>query len=270
MAQQYDKIIKENLEKVVLQLIRKTTDVEPVTGEILYPELNYTLEREADFIEKITTQDNQTIIFHIEFQASNEKAMADRMFVYAGLIYQIYKLPLRQIVFYIGREPMKMNNILKMPAFEYSYELIDLQQVSYKQFIRSAIPEEVLLCILCGFGEVKEEIVIEEIFAKLRMLQQSELAFQKSIRQLSVLSLLRDLQPLIIQYIQKTMAFTLDITNDYFYQQGEKRGEKRKALEIAAAMLKEGLDKQATAKMTKLTVEEIDKLEKELSKKSKK
>jgi hypothetical protein len=28
MAQQYDKIIKENLEKVVLQLIRKTTGIE--------------------------------------------------------------------------------------------------------------------------------------------------------------------------------------------------------------------------------------------------
>jgi len=58
MAQQYDKIIKENLEKVVLQLIRKTTNIEPLKGEILYPELKYTIEREADFLEKITTKDN--------------------------------------------------------------------------------------------------------------------------------------------------------------------------------------------------------------------
>jgi hypothetical protein len=163
MAQHYDKIIKENLEKVVLQLIRKTTGIEPQTGEILYPELNYTIEREADFIEKVTTKDNQLLSFHIEFQTTNEKAMADRMFVYAGLIYQIYRLPVRQIVFYIGKEPMKMNNTLKMPSYEYNYELIDLQQISYKQFIDSHIPEEVLLSLLCGFGEVKEEVVVEEI-----------------------------------------------------------------------------------------------------------
>jgi hypothetical protein len=98
MAQQFDKVIKENLEKVVLQLIRKTTDIEPLTGEIVYPELNYTIEREADFLEKVTTKDKGTFIFHIEFQTTNEKAMADRRFVYAGLIYQIYRLPLRQMV----------------------------------------------------------------------------------------------------------------------------------------------------------------------------
>jgi hypothetical protein len=135
----------------VLQLIRKTTNVEPLTGEVLYPELNYTIEREADFIEKVTTADNQTLIFQIEFQTTNEKAMADRMFVYAGLIYQIYRLPVRQIVFYIGKEPIKMSNTLKMPT----YELVTLQEISYKQFIDSSIPEEVLLSILCNFGEEK-------------------------------------------------------------------------------------------------------------------
>jgi hypothetical protein len=52
MAQEYDKIIKENLEKVVLQLISKTTNIEAIKGEVLYPELHYTIEREADFVEK--------------------------------------------------------------------------------------------------------------------------------------------------------------------------------------------------------------------------
>jgi hypothetical protein len=263
MAQQYDKILKENLEKVVLQLIRKTTDVEPLTGELLYPELNYTIEREADFLEKITTRDNQTLIFHIEFQTTNEKAMADRMFVYAGLIYQIYRLPVRQIVFYIGKEPMRMNNTLQMPTYKYNYELIDLQQISYRQFIESSIPEEVLLSILCGFGEEKEEAVIEEIFIKLRMLQGSGRSFSKSVRQLTVLSLLRDLQPLIIEYIDKHMALTLDITKDYYYQQGEKRGFIKTAME----MLKKGFDKQVIAEVTKLSLEEVEKLEKDLQKK---
>jgi hypothetical protein len=125
----------------VLQLIRKTTNVEPMAGETLYPELHYTIEREADFIQKVTTKNNQTLIFQIEFQATNEKAMADRRFVYTGLIYQIYRLPLRQMVSYIGKEPINMSNTLKMPAYEYSYGLINLLQISYKEFINSSIPE---------------------------------------------------------------------------------------------------------------------------------
>jgi hypothetical protein len=159
-----------------------------------------------------------------------------------------------------------MNNTLKMPSYEYNYELIDLQQISYKQFIDSSIPEEVLLAILCNFGQVDAEVVVEEIFIKLRLLQKSDLAFGKSIKQLDVLSLLRDLQPFIVKQEQK-MALTLKIENDLRFQQGEKLGEKRKALEIATAMLREGLDKQTVAKITRLSPEEIDKLEKEWNKK---
>ncbi len=103
MAQAYDKILKENLEKMILQLISKTAGIELVSGEILYPELQYTIEREADFVEKVTTKDKGMLIFHVEFQTTNEKSMADRMFVYAGLLYRIYHLPIRQIVFYWKR-----------------------------------------------------------------------------------------------------------------------------------------------------------------------
>lgn len=106
------------------------------------------------------------------------------MFVYAGLIYKIYRLPLRQIVFYIGNDPVNMPNKLSMPTFEYNFDLIDLQSISYKEFISSNIPEEVLLAILCNFGEVQAEMVVEEIFIKLRSLQESNLNFQRSARQL--------------------------------------------------------------------------------------
>jgi len=253
MAQEYDKIIKENLEKVVLQLISKTTNIEPIKGEVLYPELHYTIEREADFVEKIITKDNQTLVFHVEFQTANDKSIADRMFVYAGLIYKIYRLPIRQIVFYIGNDPVNMPSKLSMPTFEYNFQLIDLQSISYKEFITSDIPEEVLLAILCNFGEVEPEIVIEEIFIKLRTLQESNLNFQRSVRQLDMLSLLRDLQPLILKQEQK-MALTLDIKKDLRYQQGTEE----RTLEITLEMIKKGLDNELISEITKLSIQDIE------------
>lgn len=204
-------------------------------------------------MEKITTKDNQTLVFHIEFQTANDRSIADRMFVYAGLIYKIYRLPIRQIVFYIGNEPINMPSKLSMPTFEYNFQLIDLQAISYKEFISSKIPEEVLLAILCNFGEVQAELVVEEIFIKLRTLQEINLNFQRSVRQLDMLSLLRGLQPLILKQEQK-MALTLDIKQDLRFQQGAKETK----VEIALEMIKEGLSNQIISRVTHLPEQEIE------------
>lgn len=123
-----------------------------------------------------------------------------------------------------------------MTTFEYNFKLIDLQAISYKEFINSNIPEEILLAILCNFEEIQPERVVEEIFIKLATQQESNLNFQRSVRQLDMLSLLRGLQPLISKQEQK-MSLTLDIKNDLRYQ----LGEKGKATEIACELIKEGL-----------------------------
>jgi|GEM_PF-1399956 len=56
------------------------------------------------------------------------------------------------------------------------------------------------------------------------------------------------------------MAFTIDITKDFFYQQGEDRGKESKALEIAANLLKEGLPTEVIQRATQLPAEEIEAL----------
>jgi hypothetical protein len=107
-------------------------------------------------------------------------------------------------------------------------------------------------------------MIIEEIFIKLRMLQESNLNFQRSVRQLDMLSLLRGLQPLILKQEQK-MALTLDIKNDLRYQQGTQE----RTLEIALEMLKEGLSNQIISRVTHLPEQQIEALRQE-SKRDKK
>ncbi len=80
-----------------------------------------------------------------------------------------------------------------------------------------------------------------------------------------MLSMLRDLQPIILERAER-MAFTIDITQDFFYQQGEKRGEKSKALDIAANMLNEGFSIEAISRITQLPAEEIEALRETLQK----
>jgi predicted transposase YdaD len=74
------------------------------------------------------------------------------------------------------------------------------------------------------------------------------------------------------------MAFTIDSTKDFFYQQGEKQGEERgekrgkesKALEIATNLLKEGLSTEVIHRVSQLTAEEIEALREKLQKGGKK
>lgn len=80
-----------------------------------------------------------------------------------------------------------------------------------------------------------------------------------------MLSMLRNLQPLILERTER-MAFTIDITQDFFYQQGEKRGEKSKAFEIATNMLNEGFSIEAISRITELPAEEIEALWEKLQK----
>jgi hypothetical protein len=50
MAQEYDKIVKENILPSITTLLQKTIGVQIVKYEVVYPELTYTVDKEADFI----------------------------------------------------------------------------------------------------------------------------------------------------------------------------------------------------------------------------
>lgn len=53
MAQDYDKIFRENLAQIVLPLIRKTVGLNPVQIENLPEKLQRTVERIPDFLKKV-------------------------------------------------------------------------------------------------------------------------------------------------------------------------------------------------------------------------
>ncbi len=55
-------------------------------------------------LKKVTDEDGQTFILHIEFQVANEQKMVHRMIDYYNMLYWQYNIPVRQYVIYIGSE----------------------------------------------------------------------------------------------------------------------------------------------------------------------
>ena len=75
MPNQYDKIIRENLEALVLPLLDKFLGIAPEQFETISDELQVTIERKPDLLKRIIMQNGQKATVHIEFQATNEKQL---------------------------------------------------------------------------------------------------------------------------------------------------------------------------------------------------
>ncbi|MEM8901001.1 MAG: Rpn family recombination-promoting nuclease/putative transposase [Bacteroidota bacterium] len=271
-GQAFDKIIKENLTASFLNLLKDLLGLE-LSETIPLEGLKHTsLRREVDFLAKAKTIQGEEFILHIEFQTHDEKAMVYRMAEYAGVLLRKYQIPIKQFVVYLGAEVSNMKVRLPGKQVISGFELISLNQFSYKHFISSNAPEVIVLGILSDFEGRSGKEVSREIIQRLKDLSMDKVRLEKHIGQLEILSNLRNLNETIYQTI-KEMPFTIDISKSRFYQEGIKEGEiegkkqgiKEGVASMVKAMLKEGLDINLIAKIADVSQEYIHQIKEEIS-----
>lgn len=114
MGQDYDKIIKENIESIILPLARKVLGIPDPEGLVEIPDdVQYTIERKPDFLKLVTNAAGVgQHILHLEFQTRDEPDMLSRMLFYAAQLYGKYKLPVKQYVFFVGGRSARMRREL--------------------------------------------------------------------------------------------------------------------------------------------------------------
>ncbi|MBF0566932.1 MAG: hypothetical protein HQK89_17035 [Nitrospirae bacterium] len=177
----------------------------------------------------------------------------------------IYELPVMQYVFYIGSEPLTMKDNLSYPRTTHSYDLINMQDVDCETFLHSKKPEEVVIAVLCNYMKKGAKIFIHEILQRIMELVPDETLRGKYIRQIEVLSQLRNLDDEIRKEAEE-MALVWDIEKDFRFRQGRQKGREEgleegllRAIERAIT-IKFGT--QGLAVMDKIkTVADIDKLD---------
>ncbi|WP_027002855.1 hypothetical protein [Hugenholtzia roseola] len=273
----YDKILKENILSYVLQFSERQLGFYIKKHALLKDKLQTTLEREADFLVLITTQDEKEFILQLEFQARDEPNMVLRMQEYHAILQKKYQKPIIQIVYYLGETPSNMRATLAPSEVFTGFQLKSFRDYSYKEFIESENAEEVIMAVLADFGKEKQEEVVSKILFRLSQLKSDVTALNKYVKQLLVLARLRNKLPKIIQNQLGDMGtIGYDIEKDDLYLQGLQKGELRgleKGLEkgklearreLAISCLQDGLSVEKTAKLTKLSIEEVRKLSEEL------
>jgi predicted transposase/invertase (TIGR01784 family) len=225
MSQDYDKIFRENLAEIILPLVRKTVGLNPSKLENLPEKLQRTVERIPDFLKKVVDSGIDPYILHIEIQTTDTPDMVYRMLEYAAMMLRKYKIVVRQYVFYIGEGRAKMPVQLETGSLRYQYILINLSEIPYQQFISSNKPEELILTVLADFQREEPREIISQILQKLHQTAPDHLQLGKFIRQLEILSQLRNFNSIVSEEAE-TMAQGFDITIDRLYKKGREEGLK--------------------------------------------
>ncbi|MEO5360497.1 MAG: hypothetical protein H7843_08615 [Nitrospirota bacterium] len=241
MPKQYDKIIKEILKDVVGTLLTNVIGLKTVKSTAIETKLQITNEREADFILMVELEDASRHLVHIEFQATNYSKMAYRELRYWVYMTEVYGIQPLQYVFYIGNEPLNMADTIITETVNYRYNLIDMRDVDCDKFLHSNKPEEVIISILCNYRKKGVKIFIREILSRLKELVPEETLRGKYLRQVEVLSQLRDLQDEVCKEAE-AMAIMYDMERDVRFKQGLAEGQRKGLLEGRREGLLEGIE----------------------------
>ena len=240
MANHYDKILKENIEEILLPLAEKLLGISFKNSEEIPDKIQITIEREPDLLKII----EGNYILHLEFQTADEKNMVDRMYVYHSFLWSKYHLPIKQYVIYIGekKKDLVMVEVLEFEEFTFKYKLINMQDFKFEKFLESSKPEEIMLGILGDFHGITPKKAVKQILDKIYKIAPLPLQFGKYARQLEVLSNLRNFQLIIIKYLE-TMPIVYNLETDIRYQQGKGKGMEEGIEKGIEKGIEEGIEK---------------------------
>lgn len=220
---QYDKILRENIEAALPGLIKNLLGIHAVYTEELPDDIQHTKERKPDVLKKVTDKKGDTFVLHIEFQVQDEPKMVFRMAEYYIMLLRQYALPVRQYVIYIGEGNPSMADHIRSEHLNFNYQLIALSAVDYHLLLRSDNPEEKILAILANFGKGDPGWIIENIVKQVITASRGDFSKLQHLRQLRILAQLRNLAPEKLA-IMDSIAKYITKEKDILYQMGERDG----------------------------------------------
>lgn len=268
----YDKIVKENMQKVLPVLVKDILDLNIVAQEDLQESLQHTTETIPDQLSKVTDSNGNTYILHIEWQSENDSSMDNRMLSYRAMLRRKHKLAVKQYVIFLAREKSVMPHTIDEENLKFSYNLIALRRYSYKTFLKSPVPEQKLLAVFGDFEQESPESVITQILNGIENEADGELNRLRYREQLRALIQLRKLGKQFKTAMGTITTFKVE--NDPFYQDGIKQGVKEGVKQgvfkknhdfVENLIIKLGLSDEQVADIAEVSVAFVKKVREELN-----
>lgn len=142
----FDRILKDSFEKVFLQSSQSWLGIDLVNATIkaLPLKLSRSTDREVDFLKRVTLQNNETLILHIEFQTRDDPDMIYRMAEYKAMLQRKYQTTTKQFVIYLGQHESKMKTKLAVQQQIKGFELIQVHQLKPENLLKSVSAQEII------------------------------------------------------------------------------------------------------------------------------
>ncbi len=211
------------------------TLIEIITGskvsEVLPSEFNKVKKLMVDLLARL---ENNSIL-HLEFQSTNDPNMNRRMYQYYTVIEDEYSsLPIRQVVLYVGNNPMKMPTLFKKDRITLEYDLIDIRDIDCRKLIESDNEGDRIISVLCNIeNEYKFLDGILEFVLKLK--ENERATFLKK------LFLLSHLRPQINVVLKRNSQEggkmpiridTEDLKGTWFYEVGREESKREDVVRL--------------------------------------
>ncbi|WP_088555021.1 DUF4351 domain-containing protein [Calderihabitans maritimus] len=147
----YDITIKDLFADGTEDLINYFSDIRATVVNDLKIEFPQVETRFSDLVVEAMSEQGPLAI-HLEFQSHNDREMPYRMLRYALEIHKTYRLPVYQVVIYLGQREMNMAGQLHYRLgtenmLDYRYRLVDLGKLNYEELrntpyqqLRSLLP----------------------------------------------------------------------------------------------------------------------------------
>lgn len=145
--------------------------------------------------------------------------MVHRMIDYWNLLVRKYNLRVEQYVIFLGDEKPTMKVKVDYSNMKFHYRLINFKELDAQLFLKSNVPEEMILAIL---GDYRNDNAFKIVYDVVKKIEQSEpqtLEKQKIFQQLLVLGRLRKLE-INIQKVMDSISQYIKIEEDVLYLKG--------------------------------------------------
>ncbi|WP_432713049.1 hypothetical protein [Pedobacter sp.] len=273
-SNQYDKIIKENLEVTLPVIIKDMLGLEIQSSEELPDDVQHTKERKPDALKKVTDRAGNTFVLQVEFQVEDEREMVYRMAEYYIMLMRRYKLPIKQFVVFLKDVHPVMPTFLTTDHFNYDFKLIRIAEANYKLFLKSDNPEVKMLGILANFNEEDSYNVVKSIIESIQFATKGDFAESRYFKQLRILLQLRNSVEQQFEKAMETVTKFFKEENDFLYRKGEEKGREEgreegieeKSLKVVENLILElGSSDEQAARIADVTVDFVQKIRAELN-----
>ncbi|MBS1826545.1 MAG: DUF4351 domain-containing protein [Acidobacteria bacterium] len=200
MGQEYDVSLK------LLFRRSKGVAIQRLLGGKVTEWLNVELPRVRNRRVDILARTEDGSIASLELQSRNVSAMAHRQASYYLDLHGLLGQHIRQIVLYVGAEPMKMPHTFRTPVLSFRYELVDIRSLDGEALLASKDLGDAMLALLAG---VDRERVGQRVWPEIEEMEAG--AREDAITELLLISGLRRQEDWVLERVRTLMPLSFDV-----------------------------------------------------------